>query len=128
MRKILEAMAIVAAVGCAAPASANWRGSEIAPPGYPWAACSAVYGCASPLYTRSLVAHRAVVVHRRHARVVRRPHARVVHRRVTHIVYRSWRPHHVRAAYGVRGGFQYIDDPRLAAVLAWGDIVNSPPR
>lgn len=117
MQKILGVLAIAAGLGLAAPASAHWQGVALAPPGYPWAACSAPYGCAGPLYTRRLIAHRAVIVHHHHARAMQWHVRRVAHRR--------WRSHHARAAYGIRQAFQYIDDPQLAAVVAWSDIVNT---
>ena len=125
MRHFFGALAIAATIGFAVPANAHWNGRDIAPPGYPWAACSALNGgCASPLYTRRLVAHLTLIVHRHHARIVHRRH--IVHRKPTRVVHRGWKLHRIHA--GIRGGFQYIDDPQLAAVLAWGDIVNSPPR
>lgn len=120
MRTILATVAITAMVGFAGTASAHWHGNVIDPPGYPWAACSAPYGCASPLYTRRLIGHSRVVI--------RHHHARLAHHSLKHAVHRTWKPrHHLHAAYAARG-FQYIDDPQLAAVLAWGDIVNSGPR
>jgi hypothetical protein len=117
MRRILGVLAITAGLGLAAPASAHWQTGSIAPSGYPWAACSAPYDCGGPLYTRRLVGYRAVIV--RHHR------AHPLHRQVRRTVHRRWSPRSLHAAYVVRGAFQYIDDPHLAAVLAWGDIVNA---
>lgn len=124
MRKILCLLAIAAGVGLTAPASAHWQGNNIAAPGIAWAACSAPYGCASPLYTRRLVPPyaRHVIAH---SQLVARHHrAHAVRRHVRRVVHHRFRPLHAHAAYAMPRGFQYIDDPQLAAVLAWGDIVN----
>lgn len=124
MPKAFWFLGIAVGLSLADPASAYWRDNAIDPPGFPWAACSAPYGCAGPLYTRRLVSpytHRVVVrrrlVIRHHDHVMRRHTRRIAHRRSMHL--------HAHAAYAIRAGFQYIDDPQLAAALAWSDIVNA---
>lgn len=123
MRRILCLVGLVAGLGLATPAIAHWRANEIAPPGIPWAACSAPYGCAHPLYTRRLIPAYSHPI--RHRRLVIRHHRAHPILRPRHVVLRSRKVVHRHMRYAVRGAFQYIDDPQLAAAVAWSDIVNA---
>lgn len=127
MRKLLGLLGLAAGLGLSAPASAHLDEIAIAPPGIPWAACSAAYGCASPLYTRRLIAlytHRRIV---HHVMLVRPHHPYALRRHVKRFVHRRQEPHRTHAGYTVGATFQYIDDPQLAAAVAWSDIVNEGP-
>jgi hypothetical protein len=117
MRKLFGGLVVVMLGLAASPAgAAGWV------PGTPWSTCSAPRDCSSTLYVRRIDAVHAVWVPYRHVRSVHRVHARPVrHRTVRRVAV-----HHrnVRTDEYARG-FQYITDPREAAVAAWADIANN---
>lgn len=121
MRKLFGGLvAVMLGLAAASPAGAwGWV------PGTPWSTCSAPDDCAGTLYVRRIHAFNAVSVSRRHMRPVRRAH---MHPKAHHVVRQAvYLPRAVRAD-GFAHGFQYITDPREAAVAAWADIVNRDGR
>jgi hypothetical protein len=114
---------LVVALGFVAASSAG--AEEGRRPGIPWATCSAPHDCNGAAYVRKIGPAYVAVSHRH----VRRHHVR----RVVHKQFAVRKPYVVRKHYAVRtagyrvptGTFEYIYDPRAAAVAAWSDIVNA---
>ncbi len=110
-------VAVILGFAAASPAGASWV------PGTPWATCSAPLDCGATLYVRRIHAVHAVSVSHRHVRTVRRhPSPTLVRRPLRHTTAHR---RAVRTDVTIRGSFQYITDPREAAVTAWADIVNA---
>lgn len=115
MRKLFGGIVAIILGLAAAPAGAGWV------PGTPWATCSAPQDCGGALYVRRIHAADSVSISRRHMGSVRRVHTRpIAHRTVHHVVTKRV----TGVTDGYARGFQYITDPREAAVTAWADIVN----
>ncbi len=114
MRSLVGGFVVVMLGLSTSAAGAGWV------PGTPWSTCSAPADCSGTLYVRRIHTVDAVSVSHRHARPARRVHARPIVRRTV----RPAASHHTVRVRAYDGRFQYITDPREAAVTAWADIVN----
>jgi hypothetical protein len=124
MRSLAGALVLGLGLVLGGPTHAEGVALPVAPPGSPWAACSAPHACIGPVYVRRVSVvhwHRRIATHR-HFHDVRRAHRRVVRTRHVKLVRRVSVSHY-RIAY--RPPLEYIYDPRLAAAVAWADVVNS---